>query len=204
MPWFISSVIANTNALANRTSRATYLRDHGRVDPDLDVAGCCLEMETDGSVVGSMVLAFVAFIPSCTAIMSALDARRFGVFQYATYGDVQDFRIYRYLPDPARSITLEKTAMGHRAKYSITEAEMRGFIDRLWQEYGKGSAVPRENLGEGEAIKPDEMERLFGDLGWPPLEQAIRFHSPVESDGGGAEYFLDTASGTAYHRAGYW
>jgi hypothetical protein len=36
------------------------------------------------------------------------------------------------------------------------------------------------------------------------LKEAIRFYSPTEGDGGGATYFFDPASGTAYHRAGYW
>lgn len=155
-------------------------------------------------LVGSVALAFVAFIPSCTGIMSVLDARRFGVFQYATYDEVQDFRIYRYLPETARSITLEKTAMGHRAKYAISEAEMRDYIDRLWKECGEGSAIARSDLNEGQIVKPDEIEDQFGELGWPALTNAIRFRSPVQGDGGGAEYFLDASTGTAYHRAGYW
>jgi hypothetical protein len=153
---------------------------------------------------GSIALAFVAFIPSCTGIMSVLDARRFGVFQYATYAEVQDFRIYRYLPVSAHSITLEKTAMGHRAKYSISEPEMRDYMDRLWKECGEGSAIARSDLNEGEIVKRDEIEYQFRELGWTPLTNAIRFHSPVQGDGGGAEYFLDASSGTAYHRAGYW
>lgn len=115
--------------------------------------------------VGSIALAFVAFFPSCTGIMSVLDARRFGVFQYATYGDVRDFRIYRYLPDSARSIILEKTAMGHRARYSISEPEMRDYIDRLWRECGEGSAIARTDLAEGEIVKPDEIEHQFRELG---------------------------------------
>ena len=152
----------------------------------------------------STSFAFVAFIPSCAGIMSHLDARRFGIFQYASFGEVQDFRVERYLPDSARSITLEKTAMGHRAKYSITEDELREYMDRLWKECGDGSAIARIDLKEGEVVKPDEIEYQFRDLGWPPLTNAIRFHSPVQGDGGGAEYFLDEVSGTAYHRAGYW
>ena len=136
--------------------------------------------------------------------MSYLDARRFGVFQYATYGEVQDFRVERYLPDSARSITVEKTAMGHRAKYSITEGELREYMDRLWNECGERSAIARKNFNEGEVVKPDEMEYQFKDLGWRSFTKAIRFHSTVQGDGGGAEYFFDEVSSTAYHRAGYW
>jgi hypothetical protein len=168
------------------------------------LAAVALKWKPNRVFVGSVALACVAFIPSCTGIMSILDARRFGVFQYASYGDVQDFRIYRYLPDSARSITLEKTAMGHRAKYSITEAEMRDYIDRLWKECGENSATARSELEEGQVVKPEEIEYQFRKLGWPPLTNAIRFHSPVQRDGGGAEYFFDLSTGTAYHHAGYW
>ena len=152
----------------------------------------------------STAMAFVAFIPSCAGIMSYLDAKRFGVFQYVTYDEVKDFRVERYLPDSARSITVEKTAMGHRAKYSITKGELREYLDRLWKECGEGSAISRIDFNEGEVVKPDEMEYQFKDLGWLPFSKAIRFHSPVQGDGGGAEYFFDEVSGTAYHRAGYW
>ena len=152
----------------------------------------------------STSIALIAFIPSCSGIMSYLDARRFGVFQYATYGEVQDFRVERYLPDSARSITVEKTAMGHRAKYSITEGELREYMDRLWNECGERSAIARKNFNEGEVVKPDEMEYQFKDLGWRSFTKAIRFHSTVQGDGGGAEYFFDEVSSTAYHRAGYW
>lgn len=152
----------------------------------------------------STMLAFIAFIPSCTGIMALLDARRFGVFQYANYAEVQDFRIYRYLPPTAQSIALEKTAMGHRAKYLISEAEMRDFVDLIWRKWGDGSAIERTGLREGEVVKPDEMDYLFRDLGWPPLSNAIRFHSPVAGNGAGAQYFLDVSSGIVYHRAGYW
>lgn len=149
-------------------------------------------------------LGFVAFIPSCTCIMSVIDARRFGIFHYESYAEVQDFRIYRYLPNSARTITLEKTAMGHRAKYQISESDLREYLDRLWSECGNGSIIARKDLNQGEEVNLDEIPNLFHDLGWPPLSHAIRFQSPVQGDGGGAEYFLDVASGTVYHRAGYW
>ena len=136
--------------------------------------------------------------------MSYLDARRFGVFQYATYAEVQDIRVEGYLPDSARSITVEKKAMGHRAKYSIAEGELREYMDHLWKECGDRSAISRIDLNEGKVVKPDEMEFQFKDLGWLSFSKAIRFHSPVQGDGGGAEYFFDEVSGTAYHRAGYW
>ncbi len=149
-------------------------------------------------------VAIIAFVPSCNGIMSYLDARRFGVFQCATYDDVRDFRVERYLPTAAKAITLEKKAMGHRAKYSITETELREYVDQLWNKSGHLSAVPRGGSTKLETAHADEIELWFQGLGWPVLKNAIRFGSPTEADGGGATYYFDPDSGTAYHRAGYW
>lgn len=153
---------------------------------------------------GSVGLAIVAFIPACTGIMTWLDAQRFGVFQYATYADVRDLRVELYLPDFAHTITLEKTAMGHRAKYTLTEAELQNFLDRLWETGGESSAIDRADLNDGAIASREEMEQWFSDLGWPPLKDAFQFHSPVQADGGGAEYYFEPSTGTTYHRAGYW
>ncbi len=152
----------------------------------------------------SSILACVAFIPSCTGIMTIIDARRFGVFQYDVYADVNDFQIERYLPTSARNITLDKFAMGHRAKYSIPEADFMEYINGLWNEYGEYSAISRDELSEGAQVTADAFEHEYGDLDWPPLENALEYHSPVQGDGGGATYFFDRDSGTVYHRAGYW
>lgn len=151
---------------------------------------------------GTSSLAMVAFIPACTGIMHVIDTQRFGMFSYASYSQVQDFRIERYLPDLARGITLEKTAMGHRARYTLTQAELQNFLDTLWAS--GDSAIPREGIGDGEVASAEELQRNFGDLGWPPLTEAVLFHSPVQGDGGGATYYFEPTTNTVYHRAGYW
>ena len=149
-------------------------------------------------------IAFVAFIPSCAGLMSVLDSRRFGVFRYASYKDVQDFRIERYLPPAATRITLEKTPTGHRAKYTIPEADLRAYLNQLWTAYGKASAVSRDELSDGTPATAEEMRTEFDGLGWPPLQNALKYHSPVEPDGGGATYYVDPTTNTVCHRAGYW
>jgi hypothetical protein len=94
--------------------------------------------------------------------------------------------------------------MGHRAKYSITETELREYIDQLWNKFGRLSAAPRGDSSERETASADEFELWFQGLGWPMPKNAICFSSPTEADGGGATYYFDPDSGTAYHRAGYW
>lgn len=150
------------------------------------------------------ILACVVFIPSCTAVMSIVDARRFGVFHYDTYAEVDDFRIERFLPPGARDITLDKFSMGHRARYSISESELRAYVDGLWQQYGEYSAIPRDELNDGSAVTYDDFGSWFDGLDWEPMETAIQFRSPVEEDGGGATYLFDVESEVVYHGAGYW
>ena len=60
----------------------------------------------------AMLLAFAGFVPSCVGIMSILDSHRFGTFEYASFSDVKDFRIERYLPTQAKDITPCPPGMG--------------------------------------------------------------------------------------------
>ena len=152
----------------------------------------------------SLLLALIVLIPSCLGIMSLMDSRRFGTFQYSTYADVKDFRVERYLPTSARNITLNKLASGHRAKYSISETELMAHLDRLWDESGERSSISRDDMNDGVRVPAESIEHIFKDLGWPSFYKAIKLHSPVQRDGGGATYYFDPISGTVYHRAGYW
>ena len=120
------------------------------------------------------------------------------------YDQVQDFRIERFLPPAALNITLEKTFIGHRAKYKISESELKAYVDGLWDTYGKYSAVLRSNLNDGEPVKTEEIEPNFRGLNWPSMDNAVKYHSPVERDGGGATYYFEPTTGVTYHRAGYW
>ena len=149
------------------------------------------------------VLAVVAFIPSVAAIMSIVDSYRFGLFHYKAFSDVKDWRVERYLPTTAQSITVEKYAQGHRAKYSISEPDLLEFLDELWDKYGERSRMSRDDLHSDSHVTEDQHKQ-FGDLGWPVLENAIELHSPVKSNWAGATYYFDRDTGTAYHRAGYW
>ncbi len=156
------------------------------------------------TVLVSVFIGLLAFAPICAGIGSILDSRRFGVFHYDTYSEVQDFRIERYLPPKAREITLDKSAMGHRAKYSITFDELTEYLDALWIKSNGRSAVPRDQLNDGEKETSDRFEHRFEGLDWAMPETALHFHSPVQSDGGGADYFFDAKTNTVFQHAGYW
>ncbi|TWU54348.1 hypothetical protein Poly51_30650 [Rubripirellula tenax] len=152
----------------------------------------------------SMFVAILAFLPVCAGVGSILDSQRFGVFHYAAYAEVQDHRVERYLPPQARDITLEKYAMGHRAKYTITLDELTGYLDGLWSRAGGRSAVPRDQLDDGASVSGESFDYSFDGRDWPIPEKALHFCSPVQSDGGGADYYFDSETNTVLQRAGYW
>lgn len=153
------------------------------------------------------LLAMLALIPSCTGIMHFVDEVRFGDFEYATFDDVNDFRVERYLPNSASKIKMHKQANGngYRAQYAISAASFHAYLDKLWNTYGEDSAVERGELSdEGLPATKGELERVFSDLGWKPLGNAIKYYSPIEDDGGGATYYYDVSAGLAYQQTGYW
>ena len=60
-------------------------------------------------------LGILAFVPSCNAIMRVLDRQRFGVFEYASFSEINDHRVERYLPSSAEAIIVDRRAQGFRA-----------------------------------------------------------------------------------------
>ena len=153
----------------------------------------------------SLSLAVIAFVPSCIGIMFAVDGIRFGKFEYTTFDEVDDFRAERYLPIAARNITMHKHANGYRARYVISNTDFHADLDYLWHESGEKSAFERGKLwGEGSPVTKEEQNRVFSELGWEPLENAIKYYSPREADGGGATYYYDSVAGVAMQRTGYW
>jgi hypothetical protein len=153
---------------------------------------------------GATLLGVLAFVPSCTAVMHVIDARRFGVFEYATFDDVDDFRVERYLPPTARAITLDKQAGGFRARFKITETELSSYLDELWENGGDRSVVKREEMSAMAVVDPKSHEHQFGDLGWPHLEDATEYHSPTAGNGAGCSIWFSPSEGIVYQRAGYW
>lgn len=150
------------------------------------------------------VLGVLAFVPSCTGVMHVIDARRFGVFDYETFDQVDDFRVERYLPPTARAITLDKQAGGFRARFKITEAGLTSYLDELWERDGNRSVAKREAMPSMAVLDPKLHERYFGDLGWPYLENATEYDSPTAGNGSGFNIWFSPTEGVAYQLAGYW
>jgi hypothetical protein len=150
------------------------------------------------------LIACVAFIPSCVGIMAVIDTQRFGVFEYDAFGDVNDFRVERYLPPAATAITIDKYPQGFRARYSVTETDLIAYLDDIWAQYGDMSVVKRGEMYAMETVDPEHHDLQYGDLGWPPLENATEYHSPTAANGAGFSVWFSPREGIAYQRAGYW
>ena len=167
------------------------------------VAPCARRKRLPVFLVASL-LAMVAFIPGCLVVMRVIDARRFGVFEYAAFEGVADARVERFLPPAATRITLEKRAGGFRARFRIEEVQLRAFVDSSWNQYGDRSIVKRSEQNPS-ALAAAGLQRLrFGDLGWPPLDDAQEYQGPTAANGAGFVVWFSPSMGIAYEWAGYW
>ena len=151
-------------------------------------------------------LTLVGFIPSCIGVGLVLDNFRFGHFHHASFEDVNDFRIERYLPPDSTNIELYKGFGGDRyfAKYEITHADLTGYVDECWERWAEYSGMPRPDL-EYPPTKYFELDLPeFSNLEWSLNGEIEIYHSPVEADGGGATYYHELNTGVTLQRAYYW
>jgi len=150
------------------------------------------------------VIGFLAFIPSCAGVMLVVDAIRFGDFHYAKFEDIPDFLSRRYLPEGATDIQMRKHANGYLARYKLSASDFESYLDDLWAKYGENSRTKRDGApGEGVA-SPEVFAMTFGDFGVDYPSNAVIYHSPFESDGGGATYYVDAEAGIVFQRTGFW
>jgi hypothetical protein len=153
---------------------------------------------------GVLLLSLVAFIPSCAGIMNIVDAKRFGVFNYRTFQEVNDFRVERYLPPAARDITVDKYAQGFRARFTIKQSELDAYLDEVWSLHGERSVVKRGEMSAMKLVDKESHELRFGDLGWAYLDDATEIYGPTAGNGAGFSVWYSPSQGIAYQRGGYW
>ena len=149
-------------------------------------------------------IALVAFIPSCTAIMGVIDSQRFGEFNYATYKDVHDFRVERYLPPEATNIRLLKIPNGFRAKFMIAESDVKNWHNHFWAEYGdldefKQNATPDESPSVN-----DEMMLRFEGLNWNLPVADVAYAAPSAPNGATFVIWYNRQSNSAMLWGCYW
>lgn len=154
-------------------------------------------------LVWSAVLAVLAFVPVMFGVSFVVDAFRFGTFHYDDYAQVDDFRVYRYLPEGATAITLEKWDNGFRAKFSMSASELEAWLDQQWALYGDQAEVSREKANSiGGGLKG--FMREFSRFPEPLPTDVVEYGGPWASNGAGFTIWYSAEQGVGYQRAGYW
>lgn len=156
------------------------------------------------AIAWSLGIAFLGFVPSCSLITAALDANRFGVFNYPDFQSVNDSRVEQYLPPAARNILVDKYVSGFDARFGITPAELEAFMDDCWEKYGKHSTLERVKPGPEPKLDPETFKLWFGHLNWPAPKDAVKYNGPRAPNGAGFDLWYSVTDGVAFQRAGYW
>ena len=140
--------------------------------------------------------------------LGEIDEGRFGLFYYHQYDQVNDERVERYLPPKATRITIFKTAHGggYVAHYLISEEDLLGYVDGLWNDYGEFSVETKEETQRfADSIRSEpEFEMLMSELGKQPPEVKQRCSTPVGGNGAGARYYFIPETDEVYQFSGYW
>lgn len=155
---------------------------------------------------GAAIFAVLAFIPSCSLIMRMVDSYRFGVFSYADFQELADFRVQRHLPPSARDITIEKYAQGFRAKYKIDKQALQEWLNGVWDRDSRSGADPARK--EPRPLLANQLVELvreqLGHLRWPALAEATEYQGPRAANGGGFTIWYSERQSTAYQETGFW
>jgi len=152
----------------------------------------------------AIAVSLFAFIPLCIGVSMVLDQYRFGLFHHATFLDVKDFRIERYLPVESQNIDVFKYGSGYVARFEIDRADLVSYVDGMWEKWGDRSAISRAELSEFSMVYSDRNSPQFAERGWSLDGQVDVFRSPVEGDGGGATYYHEVDTGVTLMTASYW
>ncbi|TWU22966.1 hypothetical protein Pla52o_24990 [Novipirellula galeiformis] len=136
--------------------------------------------------------------------MEVLDTKRFGVFDYETFDEVDDFRVERYLPPDATNITVDKYAQGFRARFKISQTNLDAYLDQVWRSYGDQSVVERGEMSAMRVVDEESHDLYYGDLGWAHLGDATEVYGPMARNGAGFTVWFSPSKGIAYQRGSYW
>lgn len=101
----------------------------------------------------------------------------------------------KLIPPTATDITLRRDLLDHYATYTVSEKDIRAFLDK---RFGPGMA-----LSEGSPVTPAAIGKAVGSLGWLVTEDTV-IYSYTASNGGVHDYYHDTKTGLTYQSSAYW
>ena len=154
--------------------------------------------------INAFVVASVIFIPSCTAIMAVVDSKRFGMFEAATFSEIDDFRIERYLPPSSREISVEKQPAGFRARFKISKLDLSTWFDNFWTRYGEYSVSDRDDASDSSKSDAEYLQMEFVNLDWEYPSDMTVLEGPIARNGAGFTLWYDEETQTAFQRGHYW
>lgn len=114
---------------------------------------------------------------------------------FATFSDILEPQIKRFLPPNAVNITLYRQRNGHFAHYKISEEDFINLLNVLWE---------KDKWEKGKAVSKKTMAKQFQKLGWDSLENGISYSSPIQPNGAMTTYYFDAKADIAHENTGYW
>jgi hypothetical protein len=146
----------------------------------------------------------ILFVPVLFGVGYLVDSVRYGEFHYADGSKIRD-RKYIELPRKATDITVHKYASGHEARFTVSEADLKSWLDEYWRTHPwVRKPEVRDNEPEAQPMSAEEFARQFGRHNWEFMSDLKRYPGPTSARGGGFTLWHSPSRNVAYLAAGYW
>ena len=156
------------------------------------------------SVVLSVVLSVISFIPLCIVAYVIMSPFRFGEFHADNFDSVAFPRVQVYLPQSASDITMVTNSHNHHTRFTISENDLNKSIESLWGTHGKRSPMTRGESAFADPVVYDGDNPTLRHLGLSSGQSCLHYEGPYQGDWGGPTLWYDPVSQTAWQRVGYW
>jgi len=148
----------------------------------------------------------VLVIPVGFVVGSVVDCFRFGMFHYADFQEIHDFRIERYMPPVATNIDVYKhySGNGYRARFRISQTDLDTWHQQFWDEHGEFSVANQSSVDEREPVSEDDFRRWFGDFEWEQPSDLLTYTSPIAGNGAHYKIWYSPSQERAFLTSCYW
>lgn len=150
------------------------------------------------------LLMMLGFVPSCMTVQAVIDPFRFGIFTYADFDAVNDWRIEKYLPPQAVDLTILKEINGYKAKFSIPKKTLDTWFKEWSLKHKDSYSEYPGKVGQVRFYDEDYFTKMFDEIEGVFSSDMLEYAGPRAPTAAGFTIWYDPETSTAYQETADW